>query len=97
VRQNNGLAKALSEIDRIERTLFILDRFRDPALRWRVQTGLNKGEFCYALKRAVFMHRLGEIRDRKSELSGQWADSADGGNLAAEYRVSGNGGRCREA
>ncbi len=58
---------ACREIGRIERTLFMLDWFRDPALRRRVQAGLNKGEARNALARAVFMHRLGEIRDRKPE------------------------------
>lgn len=42
--------------------------FRDPALRRRVQAGLNKGEARNALARAVFLHRLGEIRDRKPEI-----------------------------
>lgn len=65
--KQNGLAKALREIGRIERTLFMLDWFRDPALRRRVQAGLNKGEARNALARAVFMHRLGEIRDRGIE------------------------------
>ncbi|WP_139157357.1 Tn3 family transposase, partial [Klebsiella pneumoniae] len=62
--KQNGLAKALREIGRIERSLFMLDWFRDPLLRRRVQAGLNKGEARNALARAVFMHRLGEIRDR---------------------------------
>lgn len=57
--KQNGLAKALREIGRIERTLFMLDWFRDPGLRQRVQAGLNKGESRNALARAVFMHRLG--------------------------------------
>jgi TnpA family transposase len=65
--KQNGLAKALREIGRIERTLFMLDWFRDPSLRRRVQAGLNKGEARNALARAVFMHRLGEIRDRGLE------------------------------
>ncbi|AXI24628.1 Tn3 transposase DDE domain protein [Cardinium endosymbiont of Sogatella furcifera] len=65
--KQNGLAKALREIGRIERTLFMLNWFRDPALRRRVQKGLNKGESRNALARAVFMHRLGEIRDRSLE------------------------------
>jgi len=43
------------------------DWFRDPAWRRRVQAGLNKGEAHKALARAVFMHRLGEIRDRGLE------------------------------
>lgn len=65
--KQNGLAKALREIGRIERTLFMLNWFRDPELRRRVQAGLNKGEARNALARAVFMHRLGEIRDRRME------------------------------
>ncbi len=65
--KQNGLAKALREIGRIERTLFMLDWFRDPALRRRVQAGLNKGEARNALARAVFMHCLGEIRNRGIE------------------------------
>ena len=47
--------------------LFMLDWFRDLGLRRRVQAGLNKGEARNALARAVFMHRLGEIRDRGLE------------------------------
>ncbi|HFP4829045.1 TPA: Tn3 family transposase, partial [Escherichia coli] len=47
---------------RIERTLFMLDWFRDPGLRRRVQAGLNKEEARNTRARAVFMHRLGEIR-----------------------------------
>ena len=33
----------------------MLDWFRDPGLRQRVQAGLNKGEARNALARAVFM------------------------------------------
>lgn len=65
--KQNGLAKALREFGRIERTLFMLDWFRDPALHRRVQAGLNKGEARNALARAVFLHSLGEIRGRKPE------------------------------
>lgn len=35
--------------------------------RRRVQAGLNKGEARNALARTVFVHRLGEIRDRGRE------------------------------
>jgi TnpA family transposase len=65
-RQNN-LALALRELGRIERTLFTLQWLRDPALRRRVTAGLNKGEARNALARAVFLNRLGEIRDRSYE------------------------------
>ena len=36
-------------------------------LRRRVHAGLNKGEARNALARAVFLNRLGEIRDRSFE------------------------------
>jgi TnpA family transposase len=65
--RQNGLAKALKEIGRLDRTLFTLDWISDPALRRRSNAGLNKGEAHHALKRAVFFHRLGEIRDRTFE------------------------------
>ncbi len=65
--RQNALAKALKEIGRLERTLFTLDWIRDPALRRRANAGLNKGEARNALARAVFFHRLGEIRDRTFE------------------------------
>lgn len=45
----------------------MLDWLRDPGLRQRVQAGLNKGEARNTLARAVFMRRLGEIRDRGLE------------------------------
>ncbi len=65
--RQNGLALALRELGRIERTLFILDWLESIDLRRRVQAGLNKGEARNALARAVFFHRLGEIRDRSFE------------------------------
>jgi hypothetical protein len=39
----------------------------DPALHQRSHAGLNKGEASNALRRAVFFHRQGEIRDRTFE------------------------------
>ena len=65
--RQNALAKSLKEIGRLERTLFMLDWISDPALRRRTNAGLNKGEARNALARAVFFHRLGEIRDRTFE------------------------------
>ena len=65
--RQNGLAVALRELGRIERSLFILDWLQRVDLRRRVQAGLNKGEARNALARAVFFHRLGEIRDRGFE------------------------------
>jgi TnpA family transposase len=65
--RQNALAKALREIGRLERTLFTLDWISDAASRRRANAGLNKGEARNALARAVFFHRLGEIRDRTFE------------------------------
>jgi TnpA family transposase len=65
--RQNGLAVALREFGRIERTLFILEWLQSVELRRRVQVGLNKGEARNALARAVFFYRLGEIRDRSFE------------------------------
>lgn len=65
--RQNGLAVALRELGRIERTLFALDWMQNTELRRRVQSGLNKGEAKNALARAVFLNRLGEVRDRSFE------------------------------
>ena len=65
--RRNGLALALRELGRLERTLFTLQWLRDVDLRRRVHVGLNKGEARNALARAVFFNRLGEIRDRTYE------------------------------
>ncbi|WP_152872003.1 Tn3 family transposase [Deinococcus terrestris] len=65
--RQNGLALALRELGRVQRTLFTLEWLRDPDLRRRVLVGLNKGEALHALKRAVAFHRNGEIRDRSFE------------------------------
>ena len=65
--RQNASAIALRELGRIERTLFILDWLQSVELRRRVHAGLNKGEARNALARAVFIHRLGEIRDRSFE------------------------------
>ncbi len=49
--RQNGLAVALRELGRIERTLFILDWLQSVELRRRVHAGLNKGEARNALAR----------------------------------------------
>lgn len=65
--RQNGLAHALRELGKLERTIFTLDWLQDPDLRRRSHVGLNKGEQQNALRRAVFFNRLGEIRDRSYE------------------------------
>src|SRR5271169_5489846 len=65
--RQNGLAAALREVGRLERTLFTLDWLGDAELRHQTSRELNKGEARNSLARAVFIHRLGEIRDRTYE------------------------------
>jgi TnpA family transposase len=65
--RQNGVAAALRELGRLERTLFTLDWIDDPEMRRGTRQELNKGESRNSLARAVFIHRLGEIRDRTYE------------------------------
>jgi len=87
---------ALRELGRVERTLFTLDWMQNVELRRRVQIGLNKGEAKNALTRAVFLNRLGEMRDRSFE---NQRYRASGLNLVVSAIVLWNTvyltGRCR--
>src|SRR5438128_2442667 len=62
--RQNGLAWALREVGRLEKTLFTLEWLQSVELRRRVQVGLNKGEARNALARAVFFYRHGRVQDR---------------------------------
>jgi TnpA family transposase len=81
------LVKALRELGRIERTLFMIEWYSSPALRRRCQAGLNKGEAAHKLKRAVFFHERGEIRDRSFDSQ---AFRASGLNLVVSAIVHWN-------
>jgi TnpA family transposase len=76
--KQNGLAAALRELGRLERTLFLLDYVEQPHLRLQILMGLNKGEARNALAKAVFFYRRGEIMDRTWE---EQYNSASGLNL----------------
>jgi TnpA family transposase len=65
--RQNGLALALREVGRIERTLHTLNWLEQPLLRRQTTTALNQGESRNALARAVCFHRLGRLRDRTFE------------------------------
>lgn len=65
--RQSGLAVALREIGRIERTLHVLDWLERPALRRQATAELNKGESRNALARAVCFHRLGRLHDRTTQ------------------------------
>jgi TnpA family transposase len=85
--KESQLAKALRELGRIERSLFMIEWYSSPALRRRCQAGLNKGEAAHKLKRAIFFHERGEIRDRSFESQ---AFRASGLNLVVSAIVHWN-------
>ncbi len=58
--RQNGLAVALRELGRIERTLFIPDWLQSVELRRRVHAGLNKGEARNSLARRCSSTALGK-------------------------------------
>jgi len=76
--KRNNLAKALDELGKIEKTLFMLDYFESPEFRKVIYNGLNKGEARNALAQAVFMYRLGELVSRSFE---DQSNKASGLNL----------------
>ena len=65
--RQNGLAVALRELGRIERTLFILDWLQSVELRRRVHAGLNKGRGAQRAGPRRVLQPPGEIRDRSFE------------------------------
>ncbi len=56
------LAKAIQELGRIAKTLYLLNYVDDEEYRRRILTQLNRGEGRHRLARAVFYGRRGEIR-----------------------------------
>ena len=65
--RQNELNRTLREVGRIEHSIYIASLLMDPLMRRRSNANLNKGETRHALSRAVFFHRLGELRDRTAE------------------------------
>src|SRR5437763_16681559 len=63
----HGTVSASLLMGKLERTAYLLEYFRDEALRRRILIGLNKGEALHALARQLFFGRLGELRDRALE------------------------------
>lgn len=66
-KKPSTLAKAIGELGRISKTLYLLNYVDDEAYRRRILTQLNRGESRHSLARAVFYGRRGEIRQRYRE------------------------------
>lgn len=67
--KRNALARALQEMGRIEKTIFLLQYFADETLRRKVLIGLNKGEAVNGLGRTLFYGRDRKLR--KKDIMGQ--------------------------
>jgi|SRR5665213_1539724 len=61
------LARALGELGRIVKTIYMLTYIDDKAYRRRVLNQLNRGEGRHQLARVVFHGKLGELRQRYRE------------------------------
>ncbi len=63
----SGLAKAIIEVGRINKTLYLLNYIDDEDYRRRILTQLNRGEGRHSVARVICHGRRGEIRKRYRE------------------------------
>ena len=63
----SGLGRAVAELGRVEKALYLLAYVQDEAYRRRILVQLNCGEGRHALARAVFHGKTGELRQRYRE------------------------------
>jgi TnpA family transposase len=63
----SGLGRAVSELGRVEKTLYLLAYVQDEVYRRRILVQLNRGEGRHAVARAVFHGKKGELRQRYRE------------------------------
>ena len=66
-KKPSTIAKAIGELGKITKTLYLLNFVDDQAYRRRILTQLNRGESRHSLSRAVFHGRRGEVRQRYRE------------------------------
>jgi TnpA family transposase len=66
-KKPSTLAKAIGELGRVAKTLYLLNYVDDEAYRRRLLTQLNRGEGRHSLSRAIFYGRRGEVRQRYRE------------------------------
>ena len=63
----SGLGRAVAEVGRIEKTLYLLNYVQDESYRRRILVQLNRGEGRHSVARAVFHGRKGELRQKYRE------------------------------
>lgn len=60
--QPSTLTKAIAELGRIAKTLYLLSYIDDESYRRRILTQINRGESRHSLSRVVFHGQRGELR-----------------------------------
>ena len=65
--RDNSIAKALKELGRIFKTMYLLDYFTDKVLRKEVQHMLNKGESINSVGRILHFGKNGRINEATIE------------------------------
>jgi TnpA family transposase len=63
----SGLAQAIIEVGRINKTIYLLNYINDEEYRRRILTQLNRGEGRHSVARAICHGQRGEIRKRYRE------------------------------
>ena len=61
------LGRAIGEVGRVAKTLYLLNYLDDEAYRRRILTQLNRGESRHSVARAIFHGQRGELRQRYRE------------------------------
>ena len=59
--------RAIGELGRVAKTLYLLNYLDDEAYRRRILTQLNRGESRHGVARAIFHGQRGEVRQRYRE------------------------------
>jgi len=63
----SGLGKAVAEVGRISKTLYLLEYLHDEGYRRRIQIQLNRTELRHRLARAIYHGQRGEMRQKYRE------------------------------
>ncbi len=66
-KRASTLSRAIAEVGRVAKTLYLLAYIDDESYRRRIQIQLNRGEGRHSLARAVFHGQRGELRQRYRE------------------------------
>ena len=72
--RKNKTCKALSELNKILKSMHILRYIDEPSFRQDIQKALNRGESYHSLKRAIFYDNLGKFRVSSDHEQKIWSE-----------------------